>query len=127
MKALLFFILCAISVNIYSQARLSGYVFDNETGERLIGANIFDINSKKGTVANQYGYYSVSLKSDSSCQLRVSFIGYKTIVLNLELKQDTVINFRLSPSITLNEVEVSAERPIEKNRDECNSNTCSAA
>lgn len=114
MKALLFFILCAISVNIYSQARLSGYVFDNETGERLIGANIFDINSKKGTVANQYGYYSVSLKSDSSCQLRVSFIGYKTIVLNLELKQDTVINFRLSPSITLNEVEVSAERPIEK-------------
>ena len=38
---------------IYSQKfTISGFVSDKETGEKLIGANVYDANTYKGTVAN---------------------------------------------------------------------------
>lgn len=101
-------------MNVFSQTNISGYVYDKETGERLIGANIYDINSKCGTITNQFGYYSVSLKGNAFCDLRISFIGYNTAKIKFELKQDTTINFGLSSNITLQVVEVTAERSIEK-------------
>ena len=55
---------------------ISGYISDAETGEMLIGANIYDFKSKSGTVSNTYGFYSLTLDADSA-YVNVSYIGYQ--------------------------------------------------
>ncbi len=114
MRTIVFFIFIIIGFNVYAQIRISGYISDKDTGERLIGANIYEINSKTGAVSNQFGYYSFLLHNTNFCELRVSFIGYQTVNVKFNLKRDTVINFSLNSNISLQEVVVTAERSIEK-------------
>ena len=42
---------------IFSQktVTISGYIDESETGEKLLGGTIYDLNSGKGTVTNDYG------------------------------------------------------------------------
>ncbi|HKK61933.1 MAG TPA: carboxypeptidase-like regulatory domain-containing protein, partial [Bacteroidales bacterium] len=58
------FLLIFISSVLSGQQRftISGYVRDASTGEELIGANIAIEETGSGTITNQYGYYSLSLK-----------------------------------------------------------------
>jgi len=106
------FILLTFLVFFELQAQnysISGYVEDSDTGEKLIAANVYDIRSQNGTVTNQFGYFSLSLKTDS-VSLQVSYIGYETLELSFPLVGDTLLNMGLSSSITLDAVEISAER-----------------
>jgi len=50
---------------------ISGYIEDKSSGERLIGANIYDKVSKKGCVSNEYGFYSLTLTKENP-QLQIS-------------------------------------------------------
>ena len=59
---------------------ISGYIEDAATGEKLIGANVFDPNSSSGTTSNTFGFYSLTLPKDS-VYLAVSYIGYQTSYL----------------------------------------------
>jgi hypothetical protein len=88
---------------------LSGYIEDSETGEKLISANIFDFRSNSGTVTNTYGFYSLSLDADS-LYIDVSYIGYETKTYAILLNKDINLNIELSSSVTLDEIEISAER-----------------
>lgn len=88
---------------------ISGFVKDLESGEELISANVFDYQSNNGTVTNTYGFYSLSLASDSVF-LEISYIGYESKTFALFLDKDIEMNINLSSSITLDEVEISAER-----------------
>ena len=101
---------CIISVNISAQRyTISGFIEDKSSGERLINANVYDLNSKKGTVTNDYGFFSLSLAPDS-IRLSVSFVGYGTYLNDFVLNRDMNINVSLNPIITLSEVEISAKR-----------------
>lgn len=91
---------------------ISGYVRDVDTGENLIGATIYDLRSKSGTVANIYGFYSLTLPSDS-VELRISFVGYQPQEQSLFLKENQVIDFPLESGELLDEVVVTAEEAIE--------------
>jgi len=88
---------------------ISGYVKDAGSGEELISANVYDYKSNNGTVTNTYGFYSLSLEKDS-IYLEVSYIGYETKSFALYLDKDITLNIDLSSSVTLDEVEISAER-----------------
>ncbi len=88
---------------------ISGYMEDAETGEKLIGANIFDAKSLSGTTTNTYGFFSLTLDQDS-VNLTSSYIGYEPQVLNFYLTKDTSINVSFSSSIDLETVVVEAEK-----------------
>src|SRR5574344_2242856 len=45
------------------------------TGEPIIGANVIDVNTKKGTIADLNGVFSITVAPNA--QLRVSFVGYQ--------------------------------------------------
>ena len=70
---------------------ISGYISDKKTGEKLRNASIFIVNKNAGTTSNNYGFYSLTLSSDSMYMM-VSYAGYttfeKTIVLNMNYKLD---------------------------------------
>ena len=92
---------------------ISGYVKDAESGEALIGATIFVRTINNGTSANQYGFYSISLKS-SKYLIEFRYMGYKTIQKTIELNKDITLNIELVPEKSLiQEVVVTSERPEE--------------
>lgn len=69
---------------------LSGYVEDIQSGERLIAASIFHIESSTGTTSNSYGFFSLALPYGKS-QISVSYIGYQNKLLDIDIRKDTAI------------------------------------
>ena len=70
-----------------SNITISGYVQEAESGEKLIGGTVYDLNSNKGTITNDYGFYSLTLPKDS-IRLRISYIGYQTQIFETFLESD---------------------------------------
>ncbi|MBL4716130.1 MAG: TonB-dependent receptor [Bacteroidia bacterium] len=92
---------------------ISGHVTDEEDGEALIGVSVFDIKSGKGTVTNFYGFYSLTLGSDS-VKLLYNYIGYATIKKEFKLESDQKISIDLnSKSTQLEVVEIVAVSEVE--------------
>lgn len=78
-----------------SQVTISGHITDANTGEALIGATVYDFKSSKGTVANNYGFYSITLPADSMA-IRYSYVGYETQVKRFLGASNITINISLS-------------------------------
>ncbi len=109
-RALLFSFIIFSSLSIFSQNKytISGYVEDIDSGEKLIGVNVYDSKSKLGTTTNTYGFYSITLPADSVI-LSYSYVGYATTVRTADLNKDINLNIKLGFSVDLETVEVVAE------------------
>ena len=92
---------------------ISGYVTDGRSQETLIGASVYDASTMKGTVTNNFGYYTLKL-GEGQVNMKTSFVGFEPYEAVLNLKNDTVINISLTQSNQLNEVTVTA-RAMESN------------
>lgn len=84
---------------------ISGYVEDRETGERLAGASVYDLRSKKGTLSNEAGFFSLSLPIDS-VKLVVSMVGYSIHAERFLLLGDAQRRVRMAPDLLLATVEI---------------------
>ena len=109
-KLLILFVALSPTLLTAQTHTVSGTITDKTTGETLIGATVQDSRSGKGTVTNVNGRYSLTLKDDS-VNLRVVYIGYEPQYFNLRLNRNTSLNVELKPSIQLDEVVITAERP----------------
>ncbi|HQH40798.1 MAG TPA: carboxypeptidase-like regulatory domain-containing protein, partial [Bacteroidales bacterium] len=90
---------------------VSGYIRDASNGEALIGATVYVKELKTGTIANPFGFYSVSLPA-GNYTFEFSYVGYTTQVVVIELQTDRTINIQLQPEPKeLEEVVVTAEKP----------------
>jgi len=89
---------------------LNGYLKDSLTGETLIGANLQVVGQGKGVQSNQYGFYSISLEK-GVYRLLVSFIGYQTADVTIDLTKDIQQNILLLPNAAvINNVTVVGRR-----------------
>ena len=88
--------------------QLSGFVRDAQNGEVLIGANVWEKHQHAGTTTDNRGYFS--LKVNTPCKLNISYIGYKTIELNILSTNDSLLNIRLETENKLQEITVTATR-----------------
>ncbi|MEZ4884842.1 MAG: RNA polymerase sigma-70 factor [Chitinophagales bacterium] len=86
---------------------ISGYIKDTESGEALIGATVYEPVSKKGTSTNVYGFYSLTLAAQSP-SLMVSYVGYATTLLQINLQKDVQQDIFLASNTELEEVVVEA-------------------
>ncbi len=110
--SLFFFIFWWISFG-YSQTKctVSGYVYDKQTGEVLIGAKIYNKINYHGTLTNQYGFYSITNSFKDSLIIVASFIGYESKKMVVYLTTQKRYDFYLEPlSKVLNEVVVKGEQ-----------------
>jgi hypothetical protein len=88
---------------------ISGYIKDAATGETLIGATVYAVEQQVGAAANEYGFYSLSLKPDS-VTLQFSFVGYQTYQIRTQISADKLLNIELSTEAdVLNEVVIEAD------------------
>jgi len=108
-KILSFIFLYTLIIGAFAQSRvsISGYIKDGRNGESLIGATLQLEEIKSGTISNEYGFYSISAPT-GTYTLKVSYIGYTTIVQTIQLSERQTLNFELQESdIVLEEVVIT--------------------
>ncbi len=106
MRNLFLLFLFIFGANIHAQVLVSGYVYDYNTNESLIGATIV-VKNGSGTVTDYNGFYQLSIPSGKQ-ELSVSYVGYDELKKTVKLSANTELNFFLNSQI-LNEVEVVSD------------------
>ena len=107
------FILTLLALPLMAQRHtVSGYITDAESGERLIGASVYDTVSRQGVATNVAGFYTLTLP-EGEHTLQISYVGYHTAVTRaFLLERDTVLHFTLRPSTRLEEVTVVGHQSL---------------
>ncbi len=57
------------------QVTISGYVIDANSGERMIGATVYEEESFAGTVTYSYGFFSLTPATGRN-RIVLSYLGY---------------------------------------------------
>ncbi len=90
---------------------LSGRVTDAQTGDPLVGATVYSTTRRTGTSTNGSGQFKLTLPSNRSLELRISYVGYVSQQQTITLTDDTELNIRLSQDTrNLRGVEVVGNR-----------------
>ncbi len=92
---------------------ISGFVREASTSESLPSANIYLPRSLTGTVSNNFGFYSISLPQGRH-MLNASYVGFNTLNTDFYLKNDTIINFYLTASTELEQIDIVSDNIIER-------------
>ncbi|MFA7420176.1 MAG: TonB-dependent receptor [Melioribacteraceae bacterium] len=87
---LLFFLFMCLQVNHTlaqnAESSISGFIYDKASGEGLIGANIYIKSINRGAVTNITGYYVIPKIPSGKYELRISYVGYKSLTVNVSVK-----------------------------------------
>jgi iron complex outermembrane receptor protein len=94
-------LLSFISTSIFAQFTISGTVSENGNSETMIGANVLLKGTSIGNVTNADGFYRFKVEKGGSYTLTVSYVGYKTIEKQLDLKSDLTIDFALEADVKM--------------------------
>lgn len=89
---------------------ISGFVRDSASYESLISATLFDRLSGRGTISNNYGFYSITLPLGEVI-LRISFVGYEPKSIYINLARDTMIDVALKSAIRIGEIIITGLEP----------------
>lgn len=103
-------ILSLFLCNLFSTAlfaQVKGVVKD-ETGEPIIGANIFWAKSAQGTTTDTEGRFSIQ-RSASSRKLIITYIGYDNDTVTVD-RSDRELEITLKGSLLMEEVQVTQRR-----------------
>ena len=88
-----------------AQHSLSGRVVSEKDGTPIINAAIYIKNNNIGVFTDQNGLYHIKFPQSGKYTIRVSFMGYNTIIQTVNVKGESTLNFTLKEnSHELNEV-----------------------
>jgi hypothetical protein len=91
-------------------ATITGYIKDKETGEPIIGANIFIEGSTSGALSDPEGHYMIKIKC-GTYTLGFKYLGMTTIYKKVNLFSDGQININLSKDlVALKEVIITGNK-----------------
>lgn len=113
MRIFLLVILICIGTGAWAQDKrtISGYITSEKTGEKLIGATIYDTVSKMGAGTNEYGFFSLTIPVKDAF-LRISYFGLQTKYVSCPLGRRE-INIEMSDIKDLEEVTASGNKSTE--------------
>ncbi len=88
---------------------LKGYVRDADNGETLIGAAVYLAGTDRGTVTNEYGFYSLSVEAGAYTVV-AGYLGFSDQRQEVNLTDNLTLDFELPESGNqLAEIVVTAE------------------
>ena len=91
-----------------AQNKLTGRITDKLSGETIPGATIYIPELKTGAISDINGNYKINNLPKTKIILQISFVGYKSIVENVNLAKTAFLNFAMEQAITeMNEVVVT--------------------
>lgn len=103
-------LLLTTSVQAQQKITISGQVREKGSGESLIGVNVYIPSMQVGTVTNTYGFYSLTITTDSA-EVIFSYVGYEPVRHIIKPGMNPKIDVELNQSISLNEVVITADKP----------------
>ncbi|MCB2207705.1 MAG: TonB-dependent receptor [Bacteroidetes bacterium] len=106
------FLLFPVFLNA-QESTVRGFIYEEETGEPAIFSNVYLKGTTYGASTDNNGYFLISRIPPGNYQLMVTYLGYDTIQLSVQLAPDEVFNqnFLLKKSsVNLETVTVNAER-----------------
>jgi len=99
----------------YSQFNLSGTVSDLETGESLPGAHVLLADSFIAATVDAKGDYQLKNLKAGTYNIQVSFIGYTTVVMNVEINSDKKQDIQLKPTMVMSEEVIVQSTRVQEN------------
>ena len=106
-KSIFFFALLAIIPIASTSQEISGIVLDNNN-QPLINASVYFINSQKGSITDQNGYFKLDLNKIQDTRLITSFIGFQNDTTQI-IEQNSVV-IRLIASSELKPIEIKENK-----------------
>jgi hypothetical protein len=100
-------VLTKAKVTESSFVTISGFAYDAESKERLIGAHIIEGTRNYGVTSNLYGFYSLTLPKGETT-VSFTYIGYKPVLALLDLNSDTTIDVGMNSSVLLSELKIQS-------------------
>lgn len=99
-----------------TRGRIRGKVVDLQTGEPLIGANVYVVGTQSGANTDANGEYQIQNLEAGVYTLKAAYVGYQTITLSgVRVNADltSYVNFELpSEDIQVGTVEIVAQKPL---------------
>ncbi|MDQ3016703.1 MAG: carboxypeptidase-like regulatory domain-containing protein [Bacteroidota bacterium] len=112
----LWIILCS-SASLYSQATLRGEVFDETTGDPLIGANVVILGTTSGAVTDFDGQYTLKTEATGPYVLQISYTGYELMEITITDPSAFTRTKLPEASILIETVEVRGSRILDKQKE----------
>ena len=76
--------------------RITGYVFDQQTGVPLAGVHVYIADNKMGTLTDSEGHFAVSVAAESTVHLTFSSVGFTSKTQTIIPKQQTELTVFLT-------------------------------
>ncbi len=98
-------------------ASIKGFVYDAGNGEPMPFASVFLKGTSLASFTDLNGYYSIVKIKPGKYTLAATTLGYDSTFVEIELKEDEVINKKIvlkKKNVELTQVEISAERETKK-------------
>ncbi|NGP88954.1 TonB-dependent receptor [Aliifodinibius halophilus] len=89
---------------------ITGTVTDAQSNEPLAGANIIQLNTGNGVSADNNGEFSLTLQDGESSKIKVTFVGFKSKIIDTAERDEELTITLVSNTINSNEVFVKALR-----------------
>ena len=99
----------------FSEVVVSGFITDQNTGEALIGANVFISNTNNGVTTDKNGFYSIVINEsiNNSIEIIVQYLGYASNQQQIIVSsnQSVILDFELLPAnIEIQATEIKGEK-----------------
>ncbi len=96
---------------------IRGFVYDKSNGEPIPYSSIYVISEGIGVVTDDNGYFVLTKLKEGSHRLKISYMGYDSLVVEVSLKKGEVANEKFyleRTSVEIEGVEITAQRQILK-------------
>ncbi len=104
-----------LSSALFAQSyTLSGVVTSKESGEKLVGANVYVKGTTNGAATDVNGKFSIPALQAGKYTVVCSYIGFETIEENINLSNNMKLNFSLDDHQFSLNVTVLADRATER-------------
>lgn len=102
--------LTCISLFAQNDVKLSGAITEKHTNEAIARASISVLGSKKGTIANKDGRYTIMLETGRRHRLRITAVGYEPDTIEVTISEDTKRDLKLAASsVKSNEIVIRGD------------------
>ena len=87
----LIFLLMSSIIFSQSNTRISGFITDKESGEVLVGANVFLMETGKGMATDRNGYYVLDNITPGDYTFIISYLGYEEYKEKINFVEDLIM------------------------------------
>jgi iron complex outermembrane recepter protein len=110
-------LICVCTSALQITAQITGKVLDNKSKEPVIGANVIIVGTLTGTTTDIDGNFEITPGGGYPVTLEVSFIGMKTLTLNVRQAGRIPIVYMQEDEAMLREVTVIEQRLSQKQKE----------